>query len=381
MSSSETVAALSTIKVMIIDDSVLIRKYVTQILSELENIEVVTTAPNGKIGLQKIYLYKPDVVILDIEMPEMTGLELLKYLKKNPDQSINPNIIMFSSLVDNGSDETFEALENGAADFIKKPEGQITDNLSFLKNEFDLKIKELYKTKKEKLERSEVKTPALKEEEKAAPIDANTAFGIENLGKIASKKTIKPELIAIGSSTGGPVAIRKIMDTLGKIPVPMVIAQHMPIGFTGEFAKNLGHIYKREVEELSDGQKLVNGVIYICPGGCHSRIVKNGSDLVYQSDANNYDGFFFKPSVDIFFQSIRESIGKNVLAVVLSGMGKDGSIESVTLRNMGAIILAQDKESSIVWGMPGNSVKNGGVDLVVNLGDMGKAIMNIVGPA
>ena len=194
-----------------------------------------------------------------------------------------------------------------------------------------------------------------------------------------TKKRIIPEIVAIGSSTGGPVALRKIFESLGNIQPPVVIAQHMPQGFTGEFAKNLSSLFNREVREAKDGEDLINGIIYICPGGSHSRIVRAGTRLSFKIDNNNYEGFFFKPSVDIFFRSILESGGKNTLGLVLSGMGKDGSVESVRLRNAGAIMIAQDKDSSVVWGMPGNSVKNGGIDIVLQLKDIGTAITRIAG--
>ena len=363
-----------TVKVMLVDDSVLIRKYVSQILCSLDNIEVVATAPNGKIGLQKLFLYKPDVIILDIEMPEMSGLEFLKYLKENNPKAM-PYVIMFSSLVDDGSAATFEALASGAVDFIKKPEGQVSDNLDFLKKEFDLKIKALYSNKKD---RENLETGKGREvpENIAAAIVSTAPFrtGIENMKKILSEKPLTPEIVAIGSSTGGPVAIRKIFETLEVLPVPLVIAQHMPPGFTGEFAKNLAHIFNRQFQELSDGEVLKNGIVYICPGGSHARIVKVDGKLTYKMDSNNYEGFFFKPSVDIFFRSVKEASGKNVLAVVLTGMGRDGSTESVPLRKDGALVIAQDQESSVVWGMPGNTVKNGGADIVLPVNDIGGAI-------
>lgn len=364
------------IQVIVIDDSVLVRKYVSQILNGIDNVNVMSTAADGKIGLQKIFLFKPDVVILDIEMPEMNGIELLKYLKNNIEEKARPYVIMFSSLIEEGSSATFEALANGAADFIKKPEGHIQANLEFLKKEFEIKIRGLYEAKKNK----EVSKPKAEiEKEVQPPVENGELYGLESLEKIREKKNIKPEIVAIGSSTGGPLALRRIFESLGNIPVPVVIAQHMPAGFTGEFAKNLSTIYNRKVVETSDGSVLSKRTVHICPGGCHARIVRINGEFVFKEDYNEYDGFFFKPSVDIFFHSVLEVSGKNVLAVVLSGMGKDGSIETVKLRQAGAIVIAQDKESSVVWGMPGNSVKNGGVDIVLELDDIGPAINKIAG--
>ncbi len=366
------------IKVLIVDDSVLVRKYVSQILSELDNIEIVGLASNGQIALQKIYLYKPDVVILDIEMPEMTGLELLKHVKEKSDNTGGIFFIMFSSLLEEGSSIIFEALSYGAADFIKKPVGPISGNLEYLKREFDLKIKGLYQGKREMKSWHTFEHEVIKKDLKHETPD-DVVEGLEKLEDVFKKKEIKPELIAIGSSTGGPVAVRSILDNLLELPVPLVIAQHMPAGFTTEFAKNLKSIYHREVAELSDGAILEKGIVYICPGGFHSRINKADGNLIYQSDANNYEGIFFKPSLDIFFHSLMESVGKNMAGIVLSGMGKDGSHESVHLRKMGALMIAQDQESSVIWGMPGNSVKSGGIDIIINIKDIGEAINLIAG--
>lgn len=366
------------IKVLVVDDSVLIRKYVCIILEELDNIDVVGVAHNGKIALQKIILYKPDVVILDIEMPEMTGLELLKYLKKSKDNINTPFIIMFSSLLKEGSSATFEALNYGAADIIKKPEGAISDNLEYLKKEFELKINGLYQGKNEKKYREFPVEQFPVTETEAAGTFPPSLIGIDCLGDIILKKQVTPELIAIGSSTGGPAAIRVILESLGAVKPPIVIAQHMPQGFTLEFANNLKFIFKREIRELAPDEVIKEGVIYICPGGVHSKIIKSNENLVYRADYTNYDGLFFKPSLDIFFRSVNDSVGKNSVGIILSGMGKDGSRESVNLRKSGAIMIAQDQDSSVIWGMPGSSVKNGGIDIILDIKDIGKAINIIV---
>jgi len=369
------------IKVLIVDDSVLVRKYLSQILSEL-NMEIVGTAPNGKIGLQKMYLFKPDIIILDIEMPEMNGIEFLKNLKNQDYSNIKPYVIMFSSIAGNDSLSTLEALSLGAVDFIKKPEGQIYDNMEKLKKEFEIKIIELFKEKKERiLLKQEFDYNKLFEEKNKEDLKddyQNVLYGLDKLQLIIKKKRIKPELIAIGSSTGGPNAIRKILEVLKPLPIPMIIAQHMPSGFTLDFARNLENIFKRRVKEISNNEILENGTIYICPGGYHARVFNNNSKLIFKIDEKQYEGFFFKPSVDIFFKSINESIGNKVVAVILSGMGKDGSIEIVNLRKNGAITIAQNKESSVVWGMPGNSVKNGGIDLVLDISEIGLALNEII---
>lgn len=372
-------SATETIHILVIDDSVLVRKYLAQVLEGLTNIEIVGTAPNGKIGLQKIFLYKPDLVILDVEMPEMNGLEVLRYIKDNMPEAERPEVIMFSSLTSSNSRETFEALSSGAADFIKKPEGQIYDNIDFLKKEFTLKIQELYKSRLEHIGLIESVT---KKEKPAARPEPEDAAGrgdtLERFELLLSSKRIRPELIAVGSSTGGPNAIRRIFDKMEQYPVPMVIAQHMPGGFTSEFAKNLSSLYKRDVIEARDGMVLENGKIYICPGGYHARIIKDDRGLVHRQDNGVYEGFFFKPSVDIFFRSIHQAVGGNVIALVLSGMGRDGSTDSITLRKSGALTIAQDRESSVVWGMPGSSFKSGGIDIVLKLDDIGTALNKAV---
>ncbi len=362
------------IRVLIVDDSVLIRKYVTQILSEIEDVDVIGSAPNGKIGLQKIFLYKPDVVILDIEMPEMNGLEVLRYLRDKVEPKDRPHVIVFSSIVEEGSPTTWEALSLGAKEIMLKPDSPIYQNLEEVKKEFQLKIEGLF------YQAGGLKSqPKAAEKEEAQNLLPDVRTSIAGVKEVMKQKPLVPRLVAVGSSTGGPNAIRTIMEHLGQLSVPMVIAQHMPALFTGEFAKNLAMAYRRPVRELTEGEKLEPGVIYICPGGNHARIEKNGDALVYRRDERNYEEFFFKPSVDIFFQSIREAVENRVVAVVLSGMGKDGSLETPRLRKSGAIVLAQDQATSVVWGMPGNAVKNGGVDVVLPIQEMGQAIMLLAG--
>ncbi|MFN4217255.1 MAG: chemotaxis-specific protein-glutamate methyltransferase CheB [Brevinematales bacterium] len=357
------------IKVLIVDDSVLIRKYVTQILSEIPDIDVVGSAPNGKIGLQKIFLYKPDVVILDIEMPEMNGLEVLRYLKEKVEPKDRPHVIVFSSVVEEGSPTTWEALLLGAKEIILKPDSPIYQNLEEVKKEFILKIEGLY------YQTQAIVSPALREESTSVRVRES----LESLQILMKEKPLVPQVVAVGSSTGGPNAIRTILDNLGELSVPMVIAQHMPALFTGEFARNLSAAYHRSVRELVEGEVLENGVIYICPGGYHARLFLENNRLVYHRDDKNYEEFFFKPSVDIFLGSIREVLGHKVLVVILSGMGKDGSIEAPKLRQQGAIVIAQDQKTSVVWGMPGNAVKHNGVDVVLPVQDIGKAITMIAG--
>jgi len=368
----------NNIKIMVIDDSVLIRKYVTNIINSFSDMEVVTTAPNGKIGLQKFFLYHPDIIILDIEMPEMNGLEFLKYIQANCAPSVRPKILVFSSLVGEGSTTTFEALANGAADFIRKPEGKIADNLEVIGRQMSIMIRELYQTMLKNRDHLPIHPGEIPEIIIPPAAPEGLLFGLDNLAKVWETKMQRPQLIAIGSSTGGPNAIRKIMATLKLIPIPMVIAQHMPTGFTLEFAKNLTKIYNRPVFEAKDGDVLENGNIYVCPGGCHSLIKSAGDKLVFKTDTAEYDGFFFKPSVDLFFKSIHQAVGNRVIGVILSGMGRDGSIESVNLRNDGAIMMAQDEKSSVVWGMPGNSIKNGGIDIVIEISDMGEAVNRVL---
>lgn len=357
------------IKVLIIDDSVLIRKYVTQILSEIPDIEVIGCAPNGKIGLQKIFLYKPDVVILDIEMPEMNGLEVLRYLKEKVEPKDRPHVIVFSSVVEEGSPTTWEAISLGAKEIILKPDSPIYQNLDEVKKEFTLKIEGLY-----------YQTQALV---LPTPMPESTSIkvreSLEGLQIVMKEKPLIPQVVAVGSSTGGPNAIRAILDTLGELSVPMVIAQHMPALFTGEFAKNLSVAYHRPVKELAEGEALENGVIYVCPGGYHARLSLENNRLVYHRDERNYEEFFFKPSVDIFLESLRVALGHKVLVVILSGMGKDGAIETPKLRQQGAIVIAQDQKTSVVWGMPGNAVKHNGVDVVLPVQDIGRAITMIAG--
>ncbi len=358
------------IKVMIVDDSVLVRKYMTQIITDL-GMDVVATASDGKIGLQKLLIYSPDIIILDIEMPEMNGIDFLKYLKEQ-EKIKKPHIIVFSSLLEDGSFATFEALNYGASELIKKPEGNIQENIDYLKKEFKLKIEGLYQERKEKLKGYEEKKPELLEKE-----FVSIPRGLEKFSSVFSRKKLSPDIVAIGSSTGGPVALRKIISMLKPLPVPLVIAQHMPSGFTCEFARNLEAVFRKKIVEIKDGEVIESGIIYICPGGKHARILKSNGKFVFKEDNNEYENVFFKPSVDIFFRSIRESAGERVVAIILTGMGRDGARECLNLKNAGAFVIAQDEKSSVVWGMPGNAIKLGGVDIILSVEEIGEAVNRI----
>jgi two-component system chemotaxis response regulator CheB len=283
----------SKIKVLIVDDSVMIRKYLSRIIDETEEFELISTAPDGKIGLQKLLLYKPDLVILDIEMPNVNGLEFLKYVAKEVPQETKPHIIVFSSLVGDESSVTFEALALGASDFMKKPEGTISDNYELVKKELVFKIKELYKTKAQAASRSAAAgdTSGLTDRERDSIIANKILFGLTDYRTCDKLAAAKPKIVAVGSSTGGPNSIRRMLAKLGGLDIPMVIAQHMPEGFTLEFAKNLSNIYNRDVREAKDGDELKPGIIYICPGGCHSRVRRANMTLYYVSDIKSTKDF------------------------------------------------------------------------------------------
>ena len=375
---TEYIMSNTKIPVLIVDDSVLIRKYVSSVINDIPDCHVIATAPNGKIALQKLLLLRPSVIILDLEMPEMNGLQFLAYVKKHPPE-YPIHIIVLSSLVGEHSAVTFQALESGAEDFIRKPEGRVADNVSLLRKELDLKIHALFEHSQSLNKLKKLSSTELNKEEQEALQKNHVIFGSSHVQAILEEKHLHPRLFVIGSSTGGPHAIRVLLKTLDPLPVPLVIVQHMPAGFTKEFAFNLADNFQRSVCEIKDNEVLQNGVIYICPGGTHARLNLNEkSEIIFQSDHKQYDSLFFKPSFDLFLSSIQKIIGREVVISILSGMGKDGSLSLPKLRKAGALVFAQDKKSSVVWGMPGMAVKSGGVDAIIPIEELGNTLNSCI---
>jgi two-component system, chemotaxis family, protein-glutamate methylesterase/glutaminase len=352
------------IRVMVVDDSVVIRRLVAQVLETDPMIEVVGTASNGAIGLQRIPQFNPDVITLDIEMPDMNGLEMLRRVRREYPQL---RVIMFSTLTERGAAITLEALTLGADDYVAKAgnEGSLDRSLARLREEMIPKIKQFFRmpgsSEAAKLSHAPAATPALV----AAPV----AEGLK----------LRPKVLVIGVSTGGPTALGAILPAFpANFPLPVLLVQHMPPLFTRLLAERLNASCQLTVEEASQGQAVEVGKILIAPGDFHMKVALSAGGVrvcLDQSPRQNS----CRPAVDVLFASVAELYGGAVLAVILTGMGQDGLRGVQVLRARGARILVQDQASSVVWGMPGAVANAGLADRVLPLDEIVFEILRITG--
>lgn len=354
-SQSRSLPAGRRIRVLVIDDSAVIRCVVTRALSDEPDIEVIGSAPNGSIGLAKVAQVNPDVIILDVEMPEMNGLEVLRALQQRPQR---PCVIMFSSLTERGAATTIEALIAGADDYATKTQpGTLETAVPAVKARLLPKIRQRF-------------APALQRDTQDSS-EAPTALVQDKHGV-----RFRPGLraVAIGVSTGGPSALAALVPALpASLSIPVLIVQHMPPVFTRLLAERLGRLTTIPVEEAHDGTTLSRPGIFIAPGDAH--LVVGGSAQeplirIEHSEPRNS----CRPSVDVLFESVAAVYGAASLGIVMTGMGQDGLQGSRVLKSAGASVLAQDEVTSVVWGMPGSVVKAGLADAVLPLGGIAPAI-------
>ena len=348
------------IRVLVVDDSALMRQFISDILRSDPRIEVAGTARDGRDALAQIHNLKPDVVTMDVEMPNMSGLQALDEIMKT-----NPlPVIMVSSMTQEGAETTLKALSLGCVDFIGKPSGAISLNIKTVGQEIIDKV-----------------------------IAASTARVRTRGGLSASQaRTIAPavrmnppvnltgrrDIVAIASSTGGPMALSELIPKLPKkFPVPIVITQHMPKEFTPSFAKRLNDSSEVEVVEGFDGLTLKPGRVVIAPGGKHLTIKRRaGSAVCSLSDAPPV--LSVKPAANIMFLSIADEYGGNVLCVILTGMGRDGTDGAIALKRKGAYVIAESQKSCVVYGMPKAAVDAGVVDEVLPLNEIPDALVRLV---
>lgn len=343
------------IRVLVVDDSVVIRRLVTHALESDPLIEVVGAAANGAIALQRIEQLNPDVLTLDIEMPEMDGLELLRRLRGRYPQM---RIIMFSTLTERGAAVTFEALALGADDYVPKASnaGSLDVSLERLRSELIPKIKQFFVT---------AAPPA--------PASREPALGVA----MRPDGAFRPQVVAIGVSTGGPAALGRLVPALpADFPLPVLIVQHMPPLFTRLLAERLDAASPLTVKEAAQGEPVEPGKVLIAPGDYHLKVGREGATVrvvLEQSPPLNS----CRPAVDALFSALADVYGGAVLAVVLTGMGYDGLRGAELLKAAGARLLAQDEATSVVWGMPGAVVSAGLADRVVPLDQMAAEITRL----
>lgn len=360
------------IRVLVVDDSVVVRRLVTDVLSGDPEIEVVGIAANGRIALQKIAQLAPDLVTLDIEMPEMDGLTTIAEIRKTWTRL---PVIMFSTLTARGAEATLEALARGASDYVTKPAnvGSVTVAQQRVRDDLIPKIKSLCASV----------LPA--SPPSAAPTSRTT---VGRSPSPAASPRLRPttarapiSIVAIGSSTGGPNALLELIPKLpADFPVPIVITQHMPPMFTKFLADRLAALSKLPVREASEGAVITPGLIWIAPGDFHLVLRTVGRQIVASITKDPPENSC-RPSVDVMMRSVVSCYGPRVLSVILTGMGQDGLRGSEAVHDAGGSVIAQDEATSVVWGMPGFVVRSGIASAVLPLPLIAQAIIDRVAGA
>jgi two-component system chemotaxis response regulator CheB len=354
------IAARARIRVLVVDDSVVIRRLVTQALSEDAGLEVVGSAANGAIALAKIPQVSPDVITLDVEMPEVDGLETLRRLRK---EFPHIRVIMFSTLTTRGATATIDALMLGADDYVTKAAdvGQLSESLQALRRELVPKINQFFV-------RADTPVGALPLAPARPPVQSPASV-------VTFRPRLRRRILAIGVSTGGPTALAEVVPLIpADFPLPVVIVQHMPPLFTRLLAERLQKLTALRVEEGTDGAMVTRGRVFIAPGDHHMRLRTRGDQVLVtlgQGPAENS----CRPAVDVLFRSVEEVYGGEVISVVLTGMGQDGLRGVEGLRSRGAYVIAQDEATSVVWGMPGAIVRANLADAVVPLDNVVSEIL------
>jgi two-component system chemotaxis response regulator CheB len=370
------------ISVLIVDDSALMRNLIGRMVEAAPGLVIADKAMNGMFALQKIPRVNPDVIILDLEMPEMNGIEFLKERKK---QGIKIPVVILSSIARRGAEITMEALALGASDFIQKPSGSVSEDVGTVK---DTLIPMLlgYGGQYRRLMGKKVLTPGEYTKKTGSPV-ADTAVSTHlGIGPAPSgpaappnqiRKPGKTEIIAIGISTGGPDALRVVFSKLdADLQVPIVVVQHMPAGFTNEFAKSLDRLCPLEVKEAEDGDLIRPGRILIAQGNKHLEVEKKSlSGVARLSDAPHVSGH--RPSADVLFASVAMAYTNRALGVIMTGMGRDGAQQLGTIFKEGGMTLGQDETSAVVYGMPRVAWEMGHVQEQVSLDNMARRICDI----
>ncbi|MBF0468216.1 MAG: chemotaxis-specific protein-glutamate methyltransferase CheB [Desulfamplus sp.] len=384
---------MSKIKVLVVDDTIVYRKIVSDVLQGMPDVEMVGVASNGKTAILRINALKPDIVTLDIEMPEMNGIEVLEYIKDN---FIPTAAVMLSTLTQRGSDMTIKALELGAFDFIPKPnKGTMAENMIKVRDALTPIINGF---KRQKMFRSTLR-PSQSDTQGTLSGTPGTNLSSANLSSkphkynlrgdtnidivrpsILARRQTPSSIIGIGISTGGPKALALMMPMLTtKLNVPVLVVQHMPPVFTKSLAKSLNAKCDLEVKEAENGEPLRPNTVFIAPGGTQMKIVAGADgrtrNIKITDDPPENS---CKPSVDYLFRSIAEHYVGRATAVIMTGMGSDGTRGLEHIKKNGGVIIAQDKDSCTVYGMPKEPIESGMADVIAPLHQIAEEITKTV---
>ncbi|MDL2229288.1 chemotaxis response regulator protein-glutamate methylesterase [Treponema sp. OttesenSCG-928-L16] len=365
------------VSVLIVDDSALMRNLISRMVESTPGVVVADKAMNGIFALQKIPRCNPDVIVLDLEMPEMNGIEFLKERKA---RGITIPVIILSSIARRGAEITMEAISLGASDFIMKPSGSVSEDIGSVRDHLTsmlLAYGSQYRRSQgrrvlspsEYAKKPDIPLPDFSYRKTAPVVPAKVSEPLRKPGKI--------EIIAIGISTGGPDALREVFAHIdADLPQPLVVVQHMPAGFTAEFAKSLDKLCPLEVKEAEEGDILRPGRVLIAPGSKHLEVERKSlAAIAHLSETPPVSGH--RPSVDVLFASVAKAYTNHALAVIMTGMGKDGAQELGSIYREGGMTLGQDEASSIVYGMPRVAYEMGYVMEQVPLSKMAERICSV----
>lgn len=337
-------------RVMIVEDSRVMRQFLIEIFAADPGFEVCGVAENGLRALDRFERFTPDLVTLDLELPGRGGIEVLRQLRNC--NSRTP-VLVVSSRTYRGAECTVNALAAGASDYLEKPgtQGGSTYTRESFASHLLIKARALV-----------IRQPV-------------AIYRKESLPETGARQV---SAVVVGSSTGGPEALAKVLPHLAKLPVPVLIVQHMPAVFTRLLAERLSQLCDTPVYEAKDGTVVRGGDVVIAPGEQHLRIARENSRGLEVRVSGEDPVNFCRPSVDLLFESAAATVGSRTLAVVLTGMGSDGSLGAVRLKNEGACVIVQDEQSSVVWGMPGSAVRAGAADRILPIQEIGPAIARSV---
>ena len=373
------------ISVLIVDDSALMRNLIGHMVDDTPGLAIAEKAMNGKFALDKIPRVNPDVIVLDLEMPEMNGIQ---FLQERARLGIKIPVVILSSIARRGAEITMQALSLGASDFIQKPSGSVSEDLHLVKDTLVEKLFGYGSSYRRSQGKKVLSVEEYKQQKASQP--AATGRGLDVLAALASppvaapakpptqmRKPANTEIIAIGISTGGPDALRIVFADIDKdLTVPIVVVQHMPPGFTNEFAKSLDRICPLDVKEAEDGDAIQSGRILIAQGNKHLEVEKKGMHPVVRlSDSPLVSGH--RPSADVLFASVAMAYQNHALGVIMTGMGRDGAQQLGTIYKEGGMTLGQDESSAVVYGMPRVAYELGHVMEQVSLQNMARRICDV----
>jgi len=349
---------MKKISVLVIDDSALIRKLLTEIINSQRDMTVIGAASDPLMAREMIREMNPDVLTLDVEMPKMDGLDFLERLMR-----LRPMpVVMVSTLTEKGSDITFRALELGAVDFVSKPKIGIASGLKEYSDEIANKIRAAFSARVRRHVSEKIATKSVSADAVLPSTIGKSSFSTE-------------KLIIVGASTGGTEAIKDFLVQLPATCPGILITQHMPEGFTKSFANRLNSLCKISVHEAQGGERVMPGHAYIAPGHSHMLLKRSGANYVTELNQGELVSRH-RPSVDVLFRSAANCAGKNAIGVILTGMGRDGAAGMLEMHRAGAYTFAQDEASCVVYGMPKEAVALGAVDEIVPLRDMARKVLS-----